>query len=107
MAVETIRWRRGRVELLDQTQLPGKVVYRSLSTYREVATALRRMLVRGAPAIGVTAACGMAVAARRAANLGPAAFRAEMRRAEAALTRSRPTAVNLFWALKRGPGRAA
>ncbi|HEY6000335.1 MAG TPA: S-methyl-5-thioribose-1-phosphate isomerase, partial [bacterium] len=80
--VETLRWKRGRLELLDQTLLPGRVVYRPLRTAAEVAAAIRDMLVRGAPAIGVTAAFGMALAARGAARLAPAAFRRELARAE-------------------------
>jgi methylthioribose-1-phosphate isomerase len=99
--VETLRWRRGRLDLLDQTLLPQRVLYRPLRTAQEVAVAIRRMLVRGAPAIGVAAAFGMALAARNASRLGAAAFRRELARAERALAGSRPTAVNLFWALAR------
>ena len=99
--VETLRWRKGRLELLDQTLLPERVVYRPLRTGREVAAAIRDMLVRGAPAIGVAAAFGMALAARGAARLTPAAFRRELTRAERLLAASRPTAVNLFWAIAR------
>ncbi len=100
-AVETLRWRRGRLELLDQTLLPGKVRFVPLGNAEEVARGIRDMLVRGAPAIGVTAAFGMALAARGASAMTPAAFRRELRRAEKVLAASRPTAVNLFWALRR------
>src|SRR5512138_554453 len=99
--VETLRWKKGRLELLDQTVLPERVTYRPLRTAAEVAAAIRDMLVRGAPAIGVTAAFGMALAARGAARLAPAAFRRELARGERLLAASRPTAVNLFWALAR------
>jgi methylthioribose-1-phosphate isomerase len=99
--VETLRWRKGRLDLLDQTLLPERVVYRPLRTAREVTDAIRRMLVRGAPAIGVTAAFGMALAAANASRLGSAAFHRELARAERLLAGSRPTAVNLFWALAR------
>ena len=99
--IETLRWKRGRVELLDQTLLPERVVYRPLRTEREVTEAIRRMLVRGAPAIGVTAAFGMALAARRAVRQTPAAFRRALAAAERMLAGARPTAVNLFWALAR------
>ncbi len=99
--VETLRWRKGRLELLDQTLLPERVVYRPLRTAREVADAIRDMLVRGAPAIGVAAAFGMALAARGASRLAPAAFRRELAKADRLLAASRPTAVNLFWALAR------
>ncbi|HWR97068.1 MAG TPA: S-methyl-5-thioribose-1-phosphate isomerase [Candidatus Methanoperedens sp.] len=99
--VETLRWRRGRLELLDQTLLPERVVYRPLGTAREVAAAIREMLVRGAPAIGVAAAFGMALAARQAARRASAGFARELARGERLLAASRPTAVNLFWALAR------
>ena len=99
--VETMRWTKGRLDLLDQTLLPEKVVYRPLRTAREVTDAIRNMLVRGAPAIGVTAAFGMALAARNAVRLGPAAFHRELVKGERLLAGSRPTAVNLFWALAR------
>lgn len=99
--IETMRWKRGRLELLDQTLLPERVLYRPLRTAREVSDAIRRMLVRGAPAIGVAAAFGMALAARSASRLGSAAFHRELARGERLLAGSRPTAVNLFWALER------
>jgi len=99
--VETMRWTKGRLDLLDQTLLPEKVVYRPLRTAREVTDAIRNMLVRGAPAIGVTAAFGMALAARNAVRLGSAAFHRELVKGERLLAGSRPTAVNLFWALAR------
>jgi len=99
--VETMRWTKGRLDLLDQTLLPEKVVYRPLRTAREVTDAIRNMLVRGAPAIGVTAAFGMALAARNAVRLRSAAFHRELVKGERLLAGSRPTAVNLFWALAR------
>jgi methylthioribose-1-phosphate isomerase len=99
--VETMRWTRGRLDLLDQTLLPERVVFRQLRSARDVAGAIRRMLVRGAPAIGVAAAFGMALAARGALRLGPAGFARELDKAERLLAGSRPTAVNLFWALAR------
>jgi methylthioribose-1-phosphate isomerase len=103
-SVETMRWRRGRFELLDQTVLPEKIVFRHLKTCREVSRGIRDMLVRGAPAIGVTAAFGMAVAARAGMGKSPAAFRRHMAGAASLLASSRPTAVNLFWALERMQG---
>jgi len=99
--VETMRWTKGRLDLLDQTLLPERVVYRPLRSAREVTDAIRHMLVRGAPAIGVTAAFGMALAAGNAVKLGAAAFRRELLKGERLLAGSRPTAVNLFWALAR------
>jgi methylthioribose-1-phosphate isomerase len=102
--VETMRWKKGRLELLDQTLLPERVVYRPLRTAREVAVAIRDMLVRGAPAIGVAAAFGVALAARGAQKLAPAPFIRELGRAIQLLAASRPTAVNLFWGLARMRG---
>ena len=87
MAIEPIRWRGDRVELLDQRLLPEQTVYVSCSTAAEVAAAIREMVVRGAPAIGCAAAFGVA--------LDPRADSYSL------LAASRPTAVNLFWALER------
>ncbi len=88
----------GRVVLLDQTRLPHEEVYRTYGTATEVAQAIRAMIVRGAPAIGVTAAMGLALGARQLPREGfPAAFDALCEEMAA----SRPTAVNLFWAIDR------
>ena len=97
MAVRTIEWRNGRVVMLDQRLLPTREVYRVYSDHREVARAIKDMVVRGAPAIGVAAAMGIALGART--------LRGDLGRAFDRLCRSfaatRPTAVNLFWALER------
>ena len=92
MSVEPIRWTGEKLQLLDQRRLPREVVYADCSTAHEVAAAIRDMVVRGAPAIGVAAAFGMAMAARSGENLQQAAD--ELRSA-------RPTAVNLAWAVDR------
>jgi methylthioribose-1-phosphate isomerase len=81
-----------RVVLLDQRRLPDEVVELACATAQDVADAIRAMAVRGAPAIGVAAAYGLALAALRGDDLAEA---------EAVLAASRPTAVNLFWALER------
>ena len=86
---------RDLVRLLDQRKLPGEETWLELSTADGVAEAIKTLAVRGAPAIGVAAAYGVAVEARRGA--GPA----QLRRAAAMLTRARPTAVNLAWAVTR------
>jgi methylthioribose-1-phosphate isomerase len=88
MAVEALRWRGDRLELLDQRFLPDKTLYVTCRTAVEVATAIRDMVVRGAPAIGCAAAFGVALSRGSAEGY-------------AALAKSRPTAVNLFWALER------
>ena len=87
-AVEPIRWKGDRLELLDQRLLPGKAVYVTCRTAAEVAQAIRDMVVRGAPAIGCAAAFGVVLS-------GGAPESYEV------LAKSRPTAVNLFWALER------
>jgi len=92
VSVEPIRWRGNALELLDQRLLPHEVVYVSCRDAHEVAVAIRDMVVRGAPAIGVTAAFGVALAALRGDDVTAAA---------AELRASRPTAVNLMWALDR------
>jgi len=98
MAVKTIEWKNDRVVMLDQRLLPHKEVYRVYRDYQRVAEAIRSMVIRGAPAIGVAAAMGVAVGMLKA----PAkTFDREFERIVAALGKTRPTAVNLFWALQR------
>jgi methylthioribose-1-phosphate isomerase len=92
MNVEPIRWRGEALELLDQRLLPREVLYVACRDAHEVAVAIRDMIVRGAPAIGVSAAFGVALAAQRGDDVDAAA---------AELRASRPTAVNLMWALDR------
>ncbi|MSQ49760.1 MAG: S-methyl-5-thioribose-1-phosphate isomerase [Betaproteobacteria bacterium] len=92
MAIEPLRWKGDRLELLDQRLLPEQTVYLACHTAVEVAQAIRDMVVRGAPAIGCAAAFGFALDSRKRLNL---------QTAYACLAASRPTAVNLFWALQR------
>ena len=87
-AVEPIRWKGDRLELLDQRLLPDQQVYVTCRTAQEVATAIRDMVVRGAPAIGCAAAFGVVLDNGK-------------KEAYEVLAKSRPTAVNLFWALER------
>jgi len=101
MSFKTLEWRKSRLVLLDQTRLPREEVYVQCRSYREVARAVERMVVRGAPAIGVAAAFGMVLGARQSKAVNPAAFLREMDRVGQKLTRTRPTAVNLFWAVER------
>jgi methylthioribose-1-phosphate isomerase len=99
--IDALRWRDGRLELIDQRRLPSRVEYISCSSAGEVAQAISAMVVRGAPAIGCAAAFGIALEARRQAHRPPAEFAAAMDAAFRTLAASRPTAVNLFWALAR------
>jgi methylthioribose-1-phosphate isomerase len=96
----TLRWDGDAVLLLDQRRLPREEQVVRLATVEEVARAIETMIVRGAPAIGCTAALGVALAAVRAKN-DAAALRRDAAAAGERLARTRPTAVNLFWALGR------
>lgn len=97
--MEAIRWNGGALYLLDQTQLPVEEVWLRYTDHRQVAEAIRTMVVRGAPAIGISAAYAMVLAARQYASAPD--YPEQMRGAKALLAASRPTAVNLFWALDR------
>src|SRR5271170_5139178 len=101
MPVMTIEWRADTVRMIDQRLLPGREVFRTYRDYRGVAEAIRAMVIRGAPAIGVAAAMGVALGLR-----GYAGARARTRFAQVAkvLKATRPTAVNLAWALERMGG---
>jgi methylthioribose-1-phosphate isomerase len=96
--IRTVEWRRGAVVMIDQRALPEREVYRVYRDYREVAQAIRDMVIRGAPAIGVAAAMGVALGARQLPARG---FRAGLERVCRTLVASRPTAVNLAWAVER------
>ncbi|MBI2837016.1 MAG: S-methyl-5-thioribose-1-phosphate isomerase [Acidobacteria bacterium] len=98
----TIEWRDGAVVMVDQRKLPGQEVYVHARTYEEVAEAIETMVIRGAPAIGVAAAMGVALGADKLADdLDASVAREAYEKIHARLHRTRPTAVNLFWALKR------
>lgn len=101
MKVETLRWVDGRLEMVDQRILPKEVRFVPCDSAKTVATAIKEMVVRGAPAIGVAAGYGVALEARRLAARKGEDFRAGMEAGFEVLAQSRPTAVNLFWALKR------
>ena len=98
-----VQWQDGRVVVLDQTLLPGQTVFLSCATVPELGEAISRLAVRGAPAIGVAAAYGLALAARQAVSdgLDAAGTLAVVEQARRHLAATRPTAVNLFWALDR------
>ncbi len=95
-----IRWSEDHLQLLDQRLLPQRCDYLPFHQAEDVADAIRDMVVRGAPAIGITAAYGMALAARACPDNDPN-WRQRLADARQRLANSRPTAVNLFWALKR------
>src|SRR5580704_10182261 len=95
-AVETIRWTPDGVVMIDQTRLPLETVYVTAKTFGEVAEAIRTMVIRGAPAIGVAAAMGVALGALHSEDLA-----GDMPTICRTLAETRPTAVNLFWAIER------
>lgn len=94
--IETIEWTPDGVIMIDQTRLPNEVAFVTCRNYLEVADAIRNMIIRGAPAIGVAAAMGVAIGALQSTDL-----EADMPVICDTLARTRPTAVNLFWAINR------
>jgi methylthioribose-1-phosphate isomerase len=102
VTIPTLEFKGGALWLLDQTVLPHETTMLECLTHQEVAAAIRRLSVRGAPAIGLAAAYGLVLAAQNLAESEPAdSFRPQLRVAAAYLRSSRPTAVNLMWAIDR------
>ncbi|NMB26115.1 MAG: S-methyl-5-thioribose-1-phosphate isomerase [Firmicutes bacterium] len=99
--VASLVWKNDHLELIDQTKLPLSFEVVQCTTYKEVADAIRTMKVRGAPAIGATAAFGVALGALELRAVPWAEFLSGMDKVFAELAATRPTAVNLFWALER------
>jgi len=101
VAVETLRWTGKHLEMIDQRLLPNEIKYPSFKNAHEVAVGISTMVVRGAPAIGVAAAYGVALEAKCLSNQSQQDFLNGLERAFKVLAQSRPTAVNLFWAINR------
>jgi len=101
MKFKTLKWQNHKLYLLDQTRLPLIESYVECATYLDVARAIKKMIIRGAPAIGVAAAFGMALGARQLTTRSPEGFRQGIRKVGQALIATRPTAVNIFWAVER------
>jgi methylthioribose-1-phosphate isomerase len=101
MKVETLRWSDGVLEMIDQRILPATFMYLQYDSAAAVAEGIRSMVVRGAPAIGVAAAYGVALEAQRLLAVADESFQRGMNEGFNTLAQSRPTAVNLFWALAR------
>lgn len=99
--IKTLEWTPEGVRFIDQTKLPTEEVYVTCRTYPEVATAIRDMIVRGAPAIGVSGAMGIALGMLQSSAKDEAGLREEFDRIAAAMADTRPTAVNLFWGIER------
>ena len=105
--LRTIYWdsRRKEVVMIDQTALPERLRYVRCRNYREVGEAIRKMIVRGAPAIGVAAAMGLALCAVKQRTKSREKLLKELEKAADYLSKTRPTAVNLFWAIERVMGK--
>ncbi|MFL6482505.1 MAG: S-methyl-5-thioribose-1-phosphate isomerase [Nitrososphaera sp.] len=101
----TVTWKDNSVVLIDQAKLPNKLAYVRCKNYSEVADAIRKLVVRGAPAIGVSAALGLALAAQQSNANTLTELMTDLDRAFKVLHSTRPTAVNLFWALERVMGK--
>ena len=99
--IPTLAWTQDGVRFIDQTKLPLEESYVLATTYEQVADVIVTMVVRGAPAIGVSAAYGIALGAQQTKAATPAEFAPEFERICARLAGTRPTAVNLFWAIDR------
>jgi methylthioribose-1-phosphate isomerase len=99
--VKTLEWTDAGVRFIDQTRLPTEEIYVTCCDYREVANAIRDMIVRGAPAIGVAAAMGIALGVRDSKAKNHSDLQPEFDEICRTLATTRPTAVNLFWAIQR------
>jgi methylthioribose-1-phosphate isomerase len=99
--IKTLEWAPEGVRFIDQTRLPLEEVYVVCRDYQEVARAIREMIVRGAPAIGVATAMGIALGIQQSKASDVAALRSELDMISATMGQTRPTAVNLFWAIRR------
>jgi methylthioribose-1-phosphate isomerase len=99
ISIKPIVWKDDNLELLDQRLLPGQLRYLRLIDVESIARAITDMVVRGAPAIGITAAYGIVIAARHRFQQDPLKWKSLLETDLALLARSRPTAVNLFWAI--------
>jgi methylthioribose-1-phosphate isomerase len=99
--IKTLQWTDAGVCFIDQTRLPTEEIYVTCATYQEVADAITTMIVRGAPAIGVAAAMGIALGVRNSKAASTAELKPEFDEICRVLGATRPTAVNLFWAIRR------
>src|SRR6266700_465604 len=99
--IKTLEWTSGGVRFIDQTKLPTEEIYVTCNSYQEVAAAIRDMIVRGAPAIGVAAAMGLALGVQQSRAADVRSLRADFDEMAKVMGATRPTAVNLFWAIRR------
>ncbi len=97
----TVAWKDGSVIMIDQTKLPNKLSYFKCNDFNDVAYAIKNLVIRGAPAIGVAAALGLALAATQSKAKTVSELMSDLNIAFNVLRQTRPTAINLFWALER------
>ena len=101
MELRTVEWKNDSVVMIDQTKLPNELVFVKYTDYNDVANAIRTLVVRGAPAIGVSGAFGMALAALQSSSKTKEDLLLDLEKAKKILFQTRPTAVNLSWALEQ------
>src|SRR5579864_690258 len=101
LMIKTLEWTPEGVRFIDQTRLPTEEVYVTCRSYQEVGKAIRDMVVRGAPAIGVAAAMGIALGVKQSQAADGKSLRSELEDISRTIGETRPTAVNLFWAIRR------
>ena len=101
MSLKTVEWRDGSVIMIDQTKLPNELLYVKYSDYVQVANAIKTLVVRGAPAIGVSGAFGLALAALQSEAATKEEMVSDLNNAKKVLFETRPTAVNLAWGLEK------
>jgi methylthioribose-1-phosphate isomerase len=99
--IQTLEWTKSGVVFIDQTKLPTEEVYVTCTTHQQVADAIRNMVVRGAPAIGVAAAMGIALGVKNSKAENGADLKKDLDQICETIRQTRPTAVNLFWAIRR------
>src|SRR5919206_302045 len=99
--IKTVEWTKDGISMLDQRYLPEKEEYLMLRSYEEVAEAIKKMVIRGAPAIGVAAAMGIALGASQSVGTSIADLEDDFQYICDEMAKTRPTAVNLFWAIER------
>jgi methylthioribose-1-phosphate isomerase len=104
--LQTVMWKEDSVFMIDQTKLPTRLVYVKCKKYEDIVNAIKNMVVRGAPAIGISAAFGLALAAKCSNAKTRTKLMSDLSRAYEELRSTRPTAVNLFWGLDRVMGKA-
>lgn len=99
--IPTIEWKKGIVRMLDQSLLPNEIKYIECDRYQTIAQGIKSLKIRGAPAIGIAAAMGIALAGQSIKASTPASFKKKMEPVYEIFRKTRPTAVNLFWAIER------